>query len=202
MVKMGYKQNGSDRAEYGTATLKQLSAALKTSIGRGFSVDSLELMRRFYLTYGHLIPQTTMSETTSRIFAPEISEATSRISATLIKSIPALSQAVSGELLQQIKLSWSNYVILLTIDNHQERRFYEIEAAENSWSVPKVRSHAEHGNETNIRNNMDTLKSKGLLERIGPQRGGRWKLILPQKLTFTPCRPYGTNYVYMNKSRQ
>ena len=133
-----YEQNGSDRAEYGTATLKQLSAALKTSIGRGFSVDSLELMRRFYLTYGHLIPQTTMSETMSRIFTPEISEATSRISATMIKSIPALSQAVSGELLQQIKLSWSNYVILLTIDNPDERRFYEIEAAENSWSVREL----------------------------------------------------------------
>jgi predicted nuclease of restriction endonuclease-like (RecB) superfamily len=133
-----YEQNGSDRAEYGTATLKQLSAALKTSIGRGFSVDSLELMRRFYLTYGHLIPQTTMSETTSRIFSPEISETTSRISEALKKSIPAFSQAVSGELLQQIKLSWSNYVILLTIDNPDERRFYEIEAAENSWSVREL----------------------------------------------------------------
>ena len=33
----------------------------------------------------------------------------------------------------------------------------------------------------NIRNNMDTLKSKGLLKRVGSQRGGRWKLILPQK---------------------
>ena len=75
-----YEQNGSDRAKYGTATLKQLSVALKTSIGRGFSVDSLELMRRFYLTYGHLIPQTTMSETVSRIFDLEMSETTSRIS--------------------------------------------------------------------------------------------------------------------------
>ena len=133
-----YEQNGSDRAEYGTATLKQLSAALKTSIGRGFSVDSLELMRRFYLTYRHLIPQTTISETTSRIFAHEISGTASRISAALTKSIPAFSQAVSSELLQQINLSWSNYIILLTIGNSDERRFYEIEAAENSWSVREL----------------------------------------------------------------
>ena len=35
-----YEQNGSARTKYGTATLKQLSVALKTSIGRGFSVDS------------------------------------------------------------------------------------------------------------------------------------------------------------------
>jgi predicted transcriptional regulator of viral defense system len=29
----------------------------------------------------------------------------------------------------------------------------------------------------NIRKNMDVLKSKGLLKRIGPQKGGRWKVI-------------------------
>jgi len=121
-----YEQNGADRAEYGTATLKQLSVALKTSIGRGFSVDSLEQMRRFYLAYKHLIPQTTMSETTSRI------------SATPTEASPAFSQVVSAELLDQIKLSWSHYVLLLTIDNPDERRFYEIEAAENSWSVREL----------------------------------------------------------------
>ena len=43
-----YEQNGADRAKYGSQTLKRLSAALKTKIGRGFSVDALERMRRFY----------------------------------------------------------------------------------------------------------------------------------------------------------
>jgi len=118
--------------------MKQLSVALKTSIGRGFSVDSLEQMRRFYLAYKHLIPQTTMSETTSRISSREISETASRISATPTEASPAFSQVVSAELLDQIKLSWSHYVLLLTIDNPDERRFYEIEAAENSWSVREL----------------------------------------------------------------
>jgi len=45
---------------------------------------------------------------------------------------------VSTELLQQIKLSWSHYVVLLTVDNPDERRFYEIEAAESSWSVREL----------------------------------------------------------------
>ena len=121
-----YEQNGEDRAEYGTATLKQLSASLKSSIGRGFSVDSLEQMRRFYLTYKHLLPQTTMSETPSRI------------STALTKASPAFSQVVSTELLQHITLSWSHYVVLLSIDNSDERRFYEIEAAENGWSVREL----------------------------------------------------------------
>ncbi len=44
-----YEQRGEDRATYGKQTLKRLSETLKTSLGRGFSPDSLELMRRFYL---------------------------------------------------------------------------------------------------------------------------------------------------------
>ena len=31
----------------------------------------------------------------------------------------------------------------------------------------------------NIRKNMDVLKSKGLLKRVGSQKGGRWEVILP-----------------------
>lgn len=32
----------------------------------------------------------------------------------------------------------------------------------------------------NIRNNMDKLKQKGLLERVGPLKGGHWKVCLPE----------------------
>ena len=46
-----YEQSGEDRAEYGRRTLKKLSAALQARIGRGFSVDVLEQMRRFYRSY-------------------------------------------------------------------------------------------------------------------------------------------------------
>lgn len=68
----------------------------------------------------------------------EISETASRIFATPTEASPAFSQVVSTELLQQIKLSWSHYVVLLTVDNPDERRFYEIEAAESSWSVREL----------------------------------------------------------------
>jgi len=46
-----FEQNGEDRAEYGKKLLKEISKRLKQNIGRGFSVDNLELFRRFYLTY-------------------------------------------------------------------------------------------------------------------------------------------------------
>lgn len=133
-----YEQNGADRADYGAATLKNLSAALTPLIGRGFSEDSLEQMRRFYLTYQELINDSLISEAASRISGPEITETLSRNLESQARAVPALSQASSADLLQQIKLSWSHYVTLMTIDNLDERRFYEIEASSNSWSVREL----------------------------------------------------------------
>jgi len=55
------EQNGEDRAMYGKALLKSLSSQLTQEFGKGFSVDNLENMRKFYLAY-------QKSETVSRKF--------------------------------------------------------------------------------------------------------------------------------------
>jgi len=55
------EQNGKNRAEYGKELLKTLSKELTKEFGKGFSVDNLENMRRFYLAY-------SKSETPSRKF--------------------------------------------------------------------------------------------------------------------------------------
>ena len=60
-----YEQGGERRADYGEAVLLRLSEDLTHRIGRGFSVDHLELMRRFYLFW---LPR-QKSETPSRKFA-------------------------------------------------------------------------------------------------------------------------------------
>jgi predicted nuclease of restriction endonuclease-like (RecB) superfamily len=39
---------------------------------------------------------------------------------------------------QSFPLSWSHYVRLMSIDNTDERRFYEIESIQNSWSVREL----------------------------------------------------------------
>lgn len=38
----------------------------------------------------------------------------------------------------QFKLTWSHYVKLMRIDNDEERKFYEIEAYENQWSLKEL----------------------------------------------------------------
>ena len=50
---------------------------------------------------------------------------------------PEIPQTASMELAKRLPLAWSHYVTLLTIDNPEERRFYEIEAIDNDWSVRK-----------------------------------------------------------------
>lgn len=55
------EQNGKERAEYGKGLIKNLSSELTKEFGKGFSVDNLENMRRFYLVF-------SKSETASRKF--------------------------------------------------------------------------------------------------------------------------------------
>ena len=42
--------------------------------------------------------------------------------------LPEIPQTLSVELVKRLPLAWSPYVTLLTIDNPEERSFYEIEA--------------------------------------------------------------------------
>ena len=54
-------QHGDERASYGKAVLQKLSKKLTDEFGRGFSVDNLEKMRKFYSIF-------KKSETLSRKF--------------------------------------------------------------------------------------------------------------------------------------
>ena len=42
-------------------------------------------------------------------------------------------------------LSWSHYVLLLTIKNPEERSFYEIEATQSGWSLPELKRQVASG---------------------------------------------------------
>ncbi|BEU88847.1 hypothetical protein TAMA11512_23110 [Selenomonas sp. TAMA-11512] len=118
-----HEQKGAKRAEYGKRVLKEISKNLTKRFGRGFSVDNLENMRRFYMAYSN----EGISETPSRKSITDKSETLSRISETT----PPPSQTVSAK----FTLSWSHYLFLMRITNPEERKFYEIEAASERWSL-------------------------------------------------------------------
>jgi predicted nuclease of restriction endonuclease-like (RecB) superfamily len=110
------EQKGADRAEYGTELLKVLSLRLTEEFGRGFSPVNLSLMRRFYLTWKDRV----------RIFQkPSEKSIQGRI------DLPGPSN--------HFPLSWSHYVLLLSIKDPDERSFYELEASREDWSIPELK---------------------------------------------------------------
>ena len=57
------EQGGKTRAEYGKGILKGVSARLTASLGKGWSVDTLEKTRRFFLTFSKsATPQRFLAE--------------------------------------------------------------------------------------------------------------------------------------------
>ena len=105
-----YEQHGADRAEYGAQTLRILSSVLKVKIGRGFSVDALERMRRFYLLYGHILsenPAQEKSATLLRISGDRAISATAlrKLSDPLME-LPEILQTLSAELVNCFTLGW------------------------------------------------------------------------------------------------
>lgn len=120
------EQGGAARAAYGAATLSKLSERLTAQYGKGYSAESLRLMRKFFLVYSREGISQTLSGKSSA---------------------GAIPQKVSGESARnddgrdspEACLSWSHYVMLMGIDNPQERHFYEVESARNGWSLKELK---------------------------------------------------------------
>lgn len=160
------EQHGEKRAQYGKQILQGLSDYLTTNLGKGYSVENLKLMRRFYVIYsGNQIGQSPITQ-----FNPNV--------------------------------SWTHYIQLMRISNEDERRFYELEIADNAWSVKefqrqfdtslyerlalsrdkaKVRELSEKGQ--TIESPQDLLKDPYVLEFTGlPEQSSYTETELEQKL--------------------
>jgi predicted nuclease of restriction endonuclease-like (RecB) superfamily len=97
------EQRGKKRADYGRELLRQLSGRLRKEFGAGFSVDSLERFRGFFLQYPVLLTG-EKSAALRRISSASISAAPRRISdgvqklhAPHAKSGPAKSYALRDQ---------------------------------------------------------------------------------------------------------
>lgn len=105
------EQHGEERAEYGKSILKSLSARLQRKYKSGFSVDTLEKARKFFILY-------------------QETEVT-RKSATLSR------KSKTANLIPN--LAWSHYVELIKVNGLDARQFYAIEASKNNWNVRELR---------------------------------------------------------------
>jgi len=137
-----HEQKGAKRAAYGTELLKELSARLTEEFGRGFSRSNLEYMRKFFLEWESRIK--ISQQPIGKLAHPEISQqATGKLVPLPIAQTPSGELAISKKPIRKsgnpFTLSWTHYVVLLTIKNPDERNFYEIEATNAGWSVPELK---------------------------------------------------------------
>lgn len=103
------EQQGAFRAEYGKATLKELSNRLSQQFGNGYSYPNLKRIRQFYVTYSNKL-----------------------------NSVEPIEMNILSGQVAQFTLSWSHYLILMRIENPDERSFYEIECGKQNWSVRQL----------------------------------------------------------------
>ena len=130
------EQNGKDRAEYGKSLLQELSKTLTREFGKGFSETNLKQMRQFYFAYS--ISQTLSDES---------------------KNVIQQTKPV------EFKLSWSHYLKLMRIDSENERKFYEIEAIKNNWSIRELERQYDSALYTRLVLSRDKDKVKELSEK-------------------------------------
>jgi predicted nuclease of restriction endonuclease-like (RecB) superfamily len=132
-----HEQKGAKRAAYGAELLNELSTRLTEEFGKGFSPVNLSYMRRFFLLWKERVR--IFQQPTEKSFCAEIGQ--------LPTDQPAICQQPTDKLAifkQSIRkspfvLSWTHYVLLLTVKDPDERSFYEIEASREGWSVPELK---------------------------------------------------------------
>ena len=134
------EQQGKTKAEYGARLLQELSLRLKREFGNGYSVDNLELFRRFYREFPALIsetpprelPQTSISDAVRRKLPPD---SAAKVNAEILYA-PRMDSWSPGQL--HPNLSWTHYRALLRVDKPEARAFYEIESIKNNWAAREL----------------------------------------------------------------
>ena len=139
------EQGGKRRAEYGKQVLIDLSQKLTARFGRGWSVDNLEKMRRFFLLYSHV----------------EISAKPLRISS-------GEDLAPTSRQFPQFMLGWSHYLLLMRIADPVERAFYEREAAERLWTFTQLERMYRTSTFERLQISKDKEKIRALMNRPAP----------------------------------
>ena len=141
-----FEQGAASRQSlYGKALIDQLAKSLAARGIKGVSPTNLRKFRQFYLVF----PTTDAIQQALSVewlaIAPTQIQQTLPVESLKQPCEPLSAKATADKqqqlyalLAAQFQLGWSHYVELLTLDDHDERRFYEIEARANSWSLREL----------------------------------------------------------------
>lgn len=127
-------QGGDERAEYGKQVVEGLSVKLTNKYGRGFSTTNLRYFRTFYAAYSDRAPEIR------HIGCGELKGSRKRHTQSGILDAMALAiKSADVERGFSPNLGWSHYRILMSVENQNERLFYEIEAESENWDVEHLK---------------------------------------------------------------
>lgn len=116
-----------ERAKYGEQVLQQLSVRLMERYGADWTYDTLVRCRKFYQAYANAsIVATPLPQLENQGEAPDC------------KQVADCGNGVATIQLPRFILSWSHYLILMRIENIEARSFYELECAQQQWSVKQL----------------------------------------------------------------
>lgn len=151
-------QGGKRRAEYGKQILIDLSQKLTARFGRGWSVDNLEKMRRFFLLYSHV-----------EISANPLRKSDGdEKSANVLRKSDGKDLATPSRQIPQFTLGWSHYLLLMRIVDPVERAFYEREATERVWTFTQLERMYRTSTFERLQISKDKDKVRALMNRPAP----------------------------------
>ncbi len=116
-----------ERAKYGEQVLKQLSARLMDRYGADWTYDTLVRCRKFYQSYAN-----------ASIVATPLPQLENHTKNADSEQVADCGNAVAPIQLPRFILSWSHYLVLMRIENIEARSFYELECAQQQWSVKQL----------------------------------------------------------------
>ena len=134
-----HQQGGDVRAGYGKKLIEDLSERLGNRFGRGFSTTNLRYLRTFYLVYSTRRPEIRHIRSGESPPPPLTSTTTGEKEIRHIQGgvLEDLERATSKDGLTGFSplLGWAHYRALMKVEHEAARRFYEIEAEREGWSV-------------------------------------------------------------------
>ena len=165
------EQGGKRRAEYGKQILIDLSQKLTARFGRGWSVENLTLMRKFFLVYSPVtISATPLRKSSGKEIVNTVYEIAKgeEIVNTVYQIDDGNDLAIASRQIPKFTLGWSHYLLLMRIADPVERAFYEREATERNWSFRQLERMYRTSTFERLQISKDKAKVRALMNRPAP----------------------------------
>lgn len=165
------EQGGKRRADYGKKILIDLSQKLTVRFGRGWSVENLTLMRKFFLVYS---PIAISSEPSRKSGGEEIVKPFYEIarSGEIVNTVYEIDRGEDSANriceIPRFTLGWSHYLLLMRIADPVERAFYEREATERTWTFTQLERMYRTSTFERLQISKDKAKVRALMNRPAP----------------------------------